>query len=102
MTFFTPWGRYCYRKNPGGFVGVCNGCNRRFDTVLEDFERKEWCADDVIFWDRDLEEHWWRMIAFLESVARVLNNVTHNDRFCVIYQNNAIRYLPKMAVRYFS
>ena len=41
-------------------------------------------------------------LAKMEDVDRVLNNVTHNDRFCVIYQNKANRYLPKMAVRYFS
>ena len=54
-TVITPWGRFCYLRNPLGFVGADNGYNRPFDAVLQDFQRKERCVNDTVFWD---EEHW--------------------------------------------
>ena len=30
----------------------------------------ERCVDDTIFWDEDLEKHWWRVINFLEITSR--------------------------------
>ena len=64
-TFITPWGRYRYCRNPQGFVGAGDGYNRRFDAVLTDFVDKERCVDDTIYWDANLEKHWWRTIDFL-------------------------------------
>ena len=69
-TFITPWGRYRYLRNPQGFVGAGDRYNRRFDAVLEDFKDKERCVDDTVFWDTDLERHWWRTIKFLETVSK--------------------------------
>ena len=69
-TFITPWGRYRYLRNPQGFVGAGDGYNRRFDAILEDFRDKERCVDETIFWDADLEKHWWRTIEFLETVVK--------------------------------
>ena len=51
-------------------MGAGDGYNRRFDAVLEDFSDKERCVDDTIFWDADLEKHWWRTIEFLETVSK--------------------------------
>ena len=47
-----------------------DGYNRRFDAVLQDFHRKERCVDDTVFWDEKLENHWWRVIKFLETMGR--------------------------------
>ena len=69
-TFITPWGRYRYLRNPQGFVGAGNGYNRRFDAILKDLRDKERCINDTIFWDSDLEKHWWRTILFLETVGK--------------------------------
>ena len=79
-TFITPWGRYRYRRNPQGFVGAGDGYNRRFDAVLTDFTNKERCVDDTIFWDTDLEKHWWRTIEFLDKVGNA-GMVLNPDKF---------------------
>ncbi|MEL6805211.1 MAG: RNase H-like domain-containing protein [Bacteroidota bacterium] len=47
-----------------------DGYNRRFEAILADFERKERCVDDTVFYDHDLEQHWWRTIAFLTKVGQ--------------------------------
>ena len=54
-------------RNPQGFVGGGDGYNRHFDAILEDFRVKERCVEDTIFWDADLEKHWWFTIKFLET-----------------------------------
>ena len=38
--------------DPEGFLGVCDSSDQRFDSILEDFECREWCVDDTVFWDR--------------------------------------------------
>ena len=68
-TFITPWGRHRYLRNPQGFAGAGNGYNWRFNAVLADFNNKERCVYVTVFWDKDTEEHWWRVIKFLETVA---------------------------------
>ena len=64
-TFITPFGRYRYTRAPQGYLSSGDGYNRRFDSILSEFERKERCVDDTIFYDSDLEAHWWRTIEFL-------------------------------------
>ena len=76
-TFITPWGRYRYRVAPQGSAVSGDAYNRRSDEVLVDVERKTKCVDDTALWDDDLEEHWWRMIDFLELAGKngiVLNH----------------------------
>ena len=79
-TFITPWGRYRYRRNPQGFVGAGDGYNRRFDAVLTDFNDKERCVDDTIFWDQQLEQHWWRTVDFLTTLGHA-GIVLNPDKF---------------------
>ena len=69
-TFITPFGRWRYTRAPQGFVSSGDGYNRRFDSILTDFERKERCVDDTIHYDKDLETHWWRTIDFLMLTGR--------------------------------
>ena len=47
-----------------------HGSNRRFAAILSDFMGKERCVDDTVFFDENLEEHWWRTIQFLTLVGR--------------------------------
>ena len=68
-TFITPFGRFRYTRAPQGFVSSGDGYNRRFAAILSDFERKERCVDDTIFFDSELECHWWRTIDFLSKVG---------------------------------
>ena len=64
-TFITPFGRWRYTRAPQGFLSSGDGYNRRFDSILSTFERKERCVDDTIHYDSDLEQHWWRTIDLL-------------------------------------
>ncbi len=56
-TFITHIGRWRYTRAPQGFLSSGDGYNRRFGAVIEDFERKERCIDDTIYYDNELEEH---------------------------------------------
>ena len=69
-TFITPFGRWRYTRAPQGFLSSGDGYNRRFAAILSDFMRKERCVDDTVFFDENLEEHWWRTIQFLTLVGR--------------------------------
>ena len=69
-TFITPFGRWRYNRAPQGYLSSGDGYNQRFATILADFPRKERCVDDTVFYDSDLEEHWWRTIDFLMLVGR--------------------------------
>ena len=55
-----------YARALQGHLSSGDGYNQRFDTVLIDFVDKERCVDDTVYWDEDLESHWWRTIHFLE------------------------------------
>ena len=68
-TFITPFGRFRYTRAPQGFLSSGDGYNRRFDAIISDFERKERCVDDTVYYDNDLEENWWRTIDFLSTVG---------------------------------
>ena len=79
-TFITPFGRWRYTRAPQGFLSSGNGYNRRFDAVLSTFERKERCVDDTIYYDSDLEQHWWRTIDLLTRVGQA-GIVLNPDKF---------------------
>lgn len=79
-TFITPFGRWRYTRAPQGFLSSGDGYNRRFDAILSNFERKERCVDDTIFYDENLEEHWWRTIDFL-STCGAAGIVLNPDKF---------------------
>ena len=65
-TFITAgYGRWRHKRAPQGFVGSGDGFNRRFDEILVDMVRKERVVDDVLHYDTDLREHWWRTIDYL-------------------------------------
>ena len=68
--FITPFGKWRYTKAPQGFLSSGDGYNRRFSAILADFERKERCVDDTIFYDDILQQHWWRTIEFLTLVGQ--------------------------------
>ena len=68
-TFITPIGRFRYKRAPQGFLSSGDGYNRRFDTILADFNRKERIVDDTLHYDEDLTEHWWRTIDLLSLIG---------------------------------
>ena len=69
-TFITPFGRWRYTRAPQGFLSSGDGYNHRFDAILSDYERKGRCVDDTIYYDTNLEQHWWRTIDFLTRVGQ--------------------------------
>lgn len=69
-TFITPFGSYQYKVAPQGAAASGDAYTRRYDEIIADVERKTKCVDDTAQWDDDLEEHWWRMIKFLDLVGR--------------------------------
>ena len=69
-TFITPFGRWRYTRAPKGYLSSGDGYNRRFDAILSNFERKERCVDDTIFYDDDLASHWWRAMEFLTTCGK--------------------------------
>ena len=69
-TFITLFGRWHYTRAPQGFLSSGDGYNRRFAAILSDFMRKQRCVNDTVFFDENLEEHWWRTIQFLTFVGR--------------------------------
>ena len=75
-TFITPWGRYRYCVAPQGATISGDAYARRYDEIIADVERKTKCVDDTALWDEELEDHWWRIVDFLELVGR--NGVTLN------------------------
>ena len=79
-TFIIPFGRWRYTRAPQGFLSSGDGYNRRFDAILSEFQRKERCVDDTIYYDKDLETHWWRAIDFI-SITGSSGIVLNPDKF---------------------
>ena len=69
-TFITPFGRFRYITAPQGYLASGDGYTRRYDEIISDVERKTKVVDDTALWDEDLEEHWWRIIDYLELVGK--------------------------------
>ena len=69
-TFLTEQGRFRYKRAPMGFLASQDAYTERFDAIIADVPRKSKCVDDTILWDRNLEEHWWRVISYLELVGK--------------------------------
>ena len=79
-TFITHLGRFWYLMAPQGALGSGDGYSRRYDEIIADVKRKTKCVDDVAQWDTDIEDHWWRIIDFLELLGH--NGVLQNfDKF---------------------
>ena len=62
------------------FFSSGDGSNRRFSAVSAYFERKECCANDTIFCDGTLQQHWWQTFQFL-TLVRQAGIVLNPDKF---------------------
>ena len=58
-----------YKRAAQRFVSSGDGYNCWFDAILADFDQEEHIVHDTIFYDNDLEDHWWRTIDFLVIVG---------------------------------
>ena len=79
-TFITPFRKWRYTRASQGFLSSGDGYNRRFNAIIADFERKERCVDDAVFYDDTLQQHWWRTIEFLTLVGQA-GIVLNPDKF---------------------
>lgn len=70
LTFITEFGRYRYRVAPQGYIASGDGYTHRYDRIIADIPRKTKCVDDTVLWDTSLEDHWWRMIDYLELMGK--------------------------------
>ena len=72
-----------YTRDPQGFLSSGDRYNRWFASILSTFQRAERCVDDSIYYDENLESHWWRTIDFLSlfgSAGIVINRDKY--QFC--------------------
>ena len=79
-TFITPWGLYRYKRAPQGFLSSGDGYNRILDDILAHIARLVRCVDDSLLHDKNIEEHWWRVMEFL-GVAGHAGVVLNFDKF---------------------
>ena len=69
-TFTTPWGLFRYKRAPQGFVSSGDGYNRRFDAIVSHIPRLQRIVDDNLLHDTNLNDHWWRVIDFVELCGK--------------------------------
>ena len=103
-TFTTPWGLFRYIRAPQGYLSSGDGFNRRLDDITAHVVRMERCVDDSLIHDTTLEEHWWRVIDYLELAGN--NGIVINPEKFQFSQptvdfagfrisNNSVEPLPK-------
>ena len=73
-TFYTPWGRFRFRRAPMGFISAGDSYNWRGDKAIEGLERTHKIVDDVLIASRSYEEHLEDVHKFLEVCKN--NNIT--------------------------
>ena len=110
--FMSPMGKLRYARAPQGALSSGDGYNQRFEAIISDMLRKERCVDDTVFWDSELETHWWRTIDFLELMGNS-GIILNPEKFqCALEEvdfagfritNTEVRPLPKYldAIKYF-
>ena len=100
--FLGPKGKlYQYCVAPQGYASSGDGYNRRCEELFCSFERLRRCMDDNLLYDApgSLEEHWWRVIDFLECCAN--NGIILNPKkfqFCQKTVNFAGFHLTESTV----
>ena len=83
-TFIKPYG-HIGTPGPLRFLSSGDGFNRRFQSILSQFGKKERCVDDTIFYDEHLSDHWLRAVEFftrLQAAGIALN--IDKFQFCQI------------------
>ena len=81
-TFITQWGVFRYCRAPQGYLSSGDAYNKRFDQITKHINRLLRCVDDNLLHDiaTDLEQHWWRVIEFLETCGNS-GVVLNSDKF---------------------
>ena len=82
-TFNMEWGRFRYLVAPQGFCVSGDTYNQRYARDLEAMDRYTRCVDDLAMWDVTVEEHWWRVLKYMDLVGK--NGIVLNPakfQFC--------------------
>ena len=67
ITFIILWGCLRCEVGPQGFFA---SSTKWFDEIMRDAPWKTQCVDDTALYDEVLEQHWWKMIDFLELLGQ--------------------------------
>ena len=73
-TFYTPWGRFRFKRAPMGFISTGDSYNWRGDKAIEGLDRTHKIVDDVLIASRTYDEHIRDVRNFLEVCKS--NNIT--------------------------
>ena len=78
---------------PHGSVGVPGQQGRLQPALLIEYiDRKTRCVNNLAVWDEDMETHWWRIIRYLDRMARnviILSPTKFSPEFCARGMNLA-------------
>ena len=83
--FITPWGRYCYRTAPQGYIASGDGYMLRFDEIVSDIPKKTKCVDDALLWGDNIGESFFQAYHWLETCGN--NGITLNPEKFVFAQD---------------
>jgi hypothetical protein len=76
-TFITPWGRYCYKTAPQGYIASGDGYSRRLDEIVAEIPNKiPKCIDDTLLWADDLTSSYFQAVDWLDKCGH--NGITLN------------------------
>ena len=65
-TFLTPFGRFCWRKQPSGLNVSQDIFQARMDQILEDLKGVTGIGDDVCVYSENDEDHDWNLTNLME------------------------------------
>ena len=64
-TFITEFGRFQYLRVPQGHLASGDAYTRRYDDIISDVPRKHKIVDDVLLYDKDIEEAFYHVFDYL-------------------------------------
>ena len=86
ITFPTPFGRFCYNKLPFGIASVPEHFQCRMNTLLEGLPCVVCHIDDILIYDKDLQEHNQRLTSTLNAIQQA--GLTLNHEKCQFYKSS--------------
>ena len=78
--FITPWGQYCYKTAPQGYIASGDGSLRRFDEIVPHVPNKTKCLDNTLLWSDNLSDSLTQAVDWLD-LRRCDGIILHPDKF---------------------
>ena len=82
-TFITPWGRYCYKTAPQGYIASGDAYTRRYNEIVADIPSKTKCVDDVLLWADSIEESFSKLHNGLISADNMASHLILKSSYSV-------------------